>query len=497
MLMPDTSRAGRPRRTWRQRLVILTGLLLSTVLAAGAATIGYQRWKLDQISTYDNLSLVQPASGAAENYLIVGSDSRDVIDEDDPDADSFLGGGDPGGQRSDTILVARVDAAGEQVDLLSLPRDLWVPIAGTDGRERINTAYSEGRQQLIDTIEEDFGFPINHYVEVDFRGFKQLVEAIDGIPMYFDTAMRDLRSGLWISGQGCVRLDGDQALALARSRELQYLEDGQWISDPTGDLGRITRQQILVLKAVERSVDLDLTDPGKFSRIIDVGVDSVTIDEGIGFDDIAGLMKRFGEVTDETMITHTLPVVPYTTAGGAAVLDVNEAAAGPVLDVFRGVEPDGLVPSSVSVRVLNATGIEGHAASVAEALGYIGFSIVEISGLDTIPVSTSQVRFHADDLAAAERVSRHLPGGTELVEDSSLTPGAVAVVTGLDLLGVSEQPLPESALVEPRTAPAGDDLPTTTTVVSGGEEAGGPATTTTTVVVGRSPGEEPEGIHCD
>jgi LCP family protein required for cell wall assembly len=491
--MPDTSRDGRPRRTWGQRLVIITGLLLSTVLVAGAAAVGYQRWRLEQIGTYDDLSLVQSVSGAGENYLIVGSDSRDVVDEDDADAGAFLDGNDPGGQRSDTIIVARVDAAGDQLDLLSLPRDLWVPIAGTGGRERINTAYGEGRQQLIDTIEGDFGFPINHYVEVDFRGFKNLVESIDGIPMYFDTAMRDLRSGLWISGEGCVRLDGDQALALARSRELQYLDDGQWVSDPTGDLGRITRQQILVLKAVERSVDLDLTDPAKFDRIIDVGVESVTIDDGIDFDDIAGLMKRFGEVTDETMATHSLPVVPYTTAGGAAVLDVNEAAATPVLDVFRGIDREGLVPSDVNVRVMNGTGIEGHAAAVAEALGYIGFAIVETSGLDTIPLAVSQVRYHPDEQEAAERVTRHLPPGAELVEDQALPKGSVVVVTGIDLQGVSEQPMAAAALSIPRTAPVGDELPTTTMQQQSRTEQ---PETTTPATVGRTPGEEPEDIDC-
>jgi len=492
--MSDTTSAGRPRRSWRQRLVIATGLLFTTALLAGAATIGYQRWKLEQIGTYDDLSLVETASGAAENYLIVGSDSRAVVDEDDADSGVFLGGEESSGQRSDTILLARVDAAGERVDLLSLPRDLWVPIAGTGQRQRINTAYGEGRQQLIDTIEQDFGLAINHYVEVDFSGFKQLVEAIDGIPMYFDTAMRDLRSGLWISGEGCVRLDGDQALALARSRELQYLDESGWVSDPTGDLGRITRQQLLVLKAVERAVDLDLTNPGKFSRVIDVGVDSVTIDENIDFDDIAGLMKRFGEVTDETMGTHSLPVVPYTTYGGAAVLAVNQAAAAPVLDLFRGVEPDGLVPADVSVRVLNGTGIEGHAAAAAEAFDYLGFAVVEVSGLDTIPLAVSQVRFHPEDQTEAEKVARHLPPGTELVEDASLARGAVAIVTGVDLQGISEEPLPESALAVPRIAPPDDGLPTTTTIV--------PESTATTepvgdaAVVGRTPGEEPDGIDC-
>lgn len=491
--MPAVSRRGRPRRSWPQRLVVLTGLAVSTVLVAGALTIGYQRWKLEQIGTYDNLSLVDPASGEAENFLIVGSDSRESIDEDSADAGAFLGGGDPGGQRSDTLIIARVDPTSERIDLLSLPRDLWVPIAGTGARERINTAYSEGRQQLIDTIEQDFAFPIHHYVEVDFLGFKRLVQSIDGIPMYFDTAMRDLRSGLWISGQGCVKLDGDQALALARSRELQYLDDDDgWISDPTGDLGRITRQQVLVLKAVERSVDLDLTDPGKFNRILDVGVDSVTIDAGLSFDDMAGLAKRFRSINDETLVTHTLPVVPYTTAGGAEVLDVSDTAAQPVLDVFRGITHDGPVPGDVRLRVLNGTGEQGQAATVAEALEYLGFPVVEVSGLDGLPLSATQVRFNPADVEAARRVARHLPDDVELIEDDGLRKGAVAIVTGMDLIAISEHPRPEADLPAPRVAPADDVLPTTTEPV----DDEGPTTTSEAEALGRTPGDEPEGIDC-
>ncbi|MEL7206864.1 MAG: LCP family protein [Actinomycetota bacterium] len=505
--MSAVSRRGRPRRTWGQRLVLLTGATLFVVLVAGAATIGYSRWKLDQIDTYDNLSLVQPASGAAENYLIVGSDSRAVIDEDSADAGAFLDGGAPGGQRSDTLLIARVDPSTARIDLLSLPRDLWVPIAGTGARERINTAYSEGRQQLIDTIEADFGIPINHYVEVDFVGFTSLVESIGGVPMWFDTAMRDLRSGLFVNGEGCVNLDGSQALALARSRELQYLEEGEWVSDPTGDLGRISRQQVLVLKAMERAVDIDITDPGKFDRVLDVGVSSVSIDEGITFDDMAGLAMRFSEMDEDTLVTHSLPVLPYTTYGGADVLAVNDAAAEPVLDIFRGQPATGLLPADVPVRVLNASGMDGHAASVAEALGYLGYSVVDVDGLGGIPLAASQVRYHPDDRQAADQVAAHLPPTAERVADDELDPGTVVVVTGVDLTAVSEAALAVTDLGPERVAADDDELPPTTTTTAGDADAGPDGSDpdvdptpdheeSDPTTVGRTPGTAPEGLTC-
>ena len=95
-------------------------------------------------------------------------------------------------------MIMRVDPTTDTVDMVSLPRDLWVPIAGTGESQRINTAYSsdDGRQRLIDTIQQDFGIPINHYIEVDFKGFQGVVDAIGGVPMYFDEPMRDDNSGL-------------------------------------------------------------------------------------------------------------------------------------------------------------------------------------------------------------------------------------------------------------------------------------------------------------
>ena len=98
-------------------------------------------------------------------------------------------------------MIMRVDPTNDSVNLLSLPRDLWVPIADTGESQRINTAYSadDGPQRLIDTIQQDFGIPINHYLEVDFAGFKGVVDAIGGVPMYFDSPMRDDNSGLNIT----------------------------------------------------------------------------------------------------------------------------------------------------------------------------------------------------------------------------------------------------------------------------------------------------------
>jgi LCP family protein required for cell wall assembly len=463
--------------------------------------VGYARWKFEQIPRYGDITLAEAASGEPENFLLVGSDSREVLEDDTSNSGAFFDGTEPGGQRSDTVLVARVDPDNERVDLLSIPRDLWVPIAGTGSQNRINTAYTEGRQVLIDTVEESLGIPVNHYIEVDFVGFHRLVEAIGGVPMWFDTAMRDQQSGLWINGEGCVTLDGTQALALARSRSLEYVEDGSWNTDPTGDLGRITRQQQLVLEAVQRAVSLDLTDPGQFNEMLDIGVDSLGIDESLSFDDLAGLALRFRDVDEDTMVNRSLPVEDYTTDGGAAVLRIVEPDAEVVLDHFRGNGRSDYTPGLVQVEVDNATGETGQAEAVGEALAAVGFEITGAETLSGLPLASTQVHFAAGEIGAADLVARHLTSGAELVENQSVAPGTVVVVTGMDFSTVEETP-----------APAGDEEPEPDRWTPGGavssdvvidpeaevdvadtEDGDG---VTVSESIGRTPGEEPEGISC-
>ena len=497
---PDTPKT---RRSWRQRSVLLLGVASTLGLIAMAGAIGYERWRLDQLETVD-VSLVEPATGEAENYLIVGSDSREVVDADGANADVFFDGTEPGGQRSDTLIIARIDPDEEQAQMLSIPRDLWVPMDIDEGFQRINAAYAVSRQFLIDTIQDNFDIPIHHYIEVDFNGFTRLVDVIDGIPMYFDTAMRDLNSGLWINGEGCVNLDGEQALALARSRHLEYEQDGEWVSDDTGDLGRITRQQILILKAVEQGVRIDLTDPVRFDRVVSVGLENVGVDDGIGFDEVAGLIQRFQEVNDDTLATYSLPVENFQTAGGAWVLDLLEAQAEPTLELFRGGEITGPHPAFVELDVVNGTGIEGQATAASQALAAIGFVATPAAEPARREIDGTEVRFPPGRLQAADLLARHLTGGAELIEDPTLQ-GRLRLITGPDFSTVMEIPRPPDP-DGPQARPAEDadevtttttpDPDATTTTVAADEGDSDEAETTATTVVGKTPGEAPEGVEC-
>ncbi|MCB0977681.1 MAG: LCP family protein [Acidimicrobiales bacterium] len=356
---------GPQRRTAGQRALLGLGTLLVLALLAGAGAVAWTSAKFRSIDREDVL-LDEPVSGPA-NYLIVGSDSRSRVDPDDP-------GGDGSGSESraalaDTMMIVRIDPESETVKMLSMPRDLWVTLPnGKKGR--LNAAYAHGPQELIDTLRTELGIPINHYIEVDFKGFQGVVDAIGGVPMWFDRAMRDRNSGLDVLHPGCVTLDGRSALAFARARHLQYWEDGGFEYDGTGDLGRISRQQVFVRRVLDRASDRGFGNPITMKRLIEVGVDNVTLDGGLSVGTLIGIGERFADFDSDDLQTFTVPATPRTTDGGAAVLDIDRTAAEPILAKFRD-EPAGATtttpPTSSSTSPSSTSTIYGESTSTSEA----------------------------------------------------------------------------------------------------------------------------------
>jgi LCP family protein required for cell wall assembly len=488
---PDPARAtggvgdggGRAHRTRRR---ILTGLsvLAVVVVVAVVGTMVVVNNKFDLINRLGADTRLDAAEGPARNYLVIGSDNRDRLDPDDPASAVFLGGAEvsPGGQRADVIMIMRVDPEANTVDVLSIPRDLWVPISGTDEEERINSAYAGGPQQMIDTIREDFGIDINHYVEVDFVGFQGLVDAVGGVPMWFDQPMRDANSGLEIGEAGCVNLDGYQALAFVRARYLEQYTDQGWVSDPTGDVGRISRQQVFIRRVMDKvASDVSLTNLGGLNSVADVAVDNVTIDATMDLRSVLGLTRRFSSLNDESLTFMSLPTTRWFTPGGADVQLMDAAAAEPMLAVFRGGETREVAPRLVPITVLNGTSIEGQAGRAATALEGVGFTVIE-TGNAGDAYTTNTVRFGPGGEATASLMARHLSGGADLEADEGLPDGAVILVTGADFTTVLTEPLAlddpslvgrpgfEVVVIDPDAVP--QDLP------------------------GVVPGDPPEGVTC-
>lgn len=478
--------------------VVVVGLL---VAAAGAS---WGLWSFAQFDRED-LDLAAAAEGEPENYLVIGSDSREGVGSDDPDAAVMVGGERPAGQRSDSMEIVRIDPRDDRISLLSIPRDLWVPIASTGEPQRINTAYSVSAQNAVDTIEAELDIPIHHFVEVDFRGFQQLIDTLGGVPMYFDQPVRDRNSGLTIPGKGCVVLDGYQGLAFARSRYLEWSDGTQWVTDPTADLGRMTRQQALARAAMGRVRSMGLDDITKLRGLVDTATDNVTLDDAIGVRDLLGLAAHFSDFDPDRMQTYGLPVVAHTTDGGAAVVLLDEAAAQPVLDVFRGTSTPAVTtttappvqPDDITVSVLNGGGKQGEARRVSYVLADGGFGLGLVESAPE-PVERTTVYHPPGGRSSAELVASWLGPEPELVEDDESDPGTVRVELGQDFATVSEpdeSTTPRAGSAEPPGAsdPSGSSDATGS---SGPTASTTTSTTTTTTMPGWTPGVPPPGVSC-
>ena len=254
------SSAGASFRALVGRIGIAVVLCVGLV-AAGAVSV--DRYISDKVATIPKVQLATSStSNNGTNFLIIGSDSRDFV-ETEAERDAFVDE-DTAGQRSDTLMV--LHANGEKSYALSFPRDTWVTVPGV-GDARINAAFNDGPQKVVDTLQQNFDLAVNHYLEVDFATFEGLVDAVGGVPVYFAEPTRDTKTGLgdpYPLGfvAGCQVLGGGQALAYVRSREPEQYEGGKWV-DASGraDLDRIERQQAFVRTLGRVAMDTALDDP--------------------------------------------------------------------------------------------------------------------------------------------------------------------------------------------------------------------------------------------
>jgi LCP family protein required for cell wall assembly len=228
-------------------------------------------------------------------------------------------------------MVMRFDPITGAAALLSLPRDLWVPIAGTGKSSKINAAYAKGPETLIETVKQYFNIPIHHYVEVDFQGFKRIVDALGGITVCFDTPVRDRNTGLYIDSPGCHELDGIGALQYVRSRHYEILAKGKW-NETGDDRDRIKRQQEFLKLALDKAVSKAGSDPVAAASLLGAATSSLKADPGLN---LAGLAGKFRAVTGGNLQTCTIPNSSANIPGQSA-LAMDEAKAQPILDYFRG-----------------------------------------------------------------------------------------------------------------------------------------------------------------
>ncbi len=444
----------------------LIAAVLCTVLAVGGAYWLAAR-KVAQVPKVNiDTSVLEPGG----NYLLVGSDSRSFVDSAQ-DAQRFGSAQTQSGQRSDTIMVAHVDGATGTGFLLSFPRDLWVDIPGI-GRAKINAAFNAGPQRLIETIEQDFDVPISHYLQVDFAGFRKIVDAIGTIPIFFPAPAQDAFSGLHVNQAGCRRLSGQDALAYVRSRYYESFQDGRWRPDPTSDLGRIKRQQYFLRTLAHEALHTSQRAPWRGLSILDATLGSLQRDPEFGFSSFRALAYAFHDSTK--VETLTLPTRAQTIDGQAALV-LDEKKAKPLLDRLRGVEnkpapapPAGVSPGSVRVAVQNGSRRQGVGSTTLDALHRLGFAVLgQAANADRNDYAVSEVRYSSGAQNKARLVLAYLGGAGKLapLQGADADSDAdVVLVIGRDFSGVSAPArapsagAPATRSAAPATAPA-DALP--------------------------------------
>lgn len=327
-------------RSERLRVWLAASLVFSALGIAGFA--GIHRAldaRLAEVRREPSLeSVLADGDDRFVNFLLVGSDSRAGAQPGDADYENVGGEGDVSGRRSDTLIVVNVEKSSGIISLLSVPRDLWVNIGDSENTERINVAYREGAPVVVRTITRNLGIPIHHYLEIDFQGFKDLVDAVGGVTVCVENPSRDRNTGLYIR-RGCKNLNGVQSLAYARSRYFEEKVDGQWRMDGTADLGRGKRQRLFIALLLKTAIERTLGDPFRAGTIMDGATSALLVDERLDLLDFAGLMRP---AATGRLRRYSLDTFGDTVRGNS-VLRLADSSA-PVLAFYAGDGPAPVPP---------------------------------------------------------------------------------------------------------------------------------------------------------
>lgn len=367
----------------------------------------------------DELSATPGAATDPSTFLLIGSDSRENIPDD---FDDFFGVAP--GQRADVIMLLQVLPDEGRAQILSIPRDLKVELDGY-GIQKINAAYAfGGGPLLVSSVREATGLPIHHYVEVDFAGFAAIVDEVGGVSINFPNPARDGKSGLSVPA-GLQHLDGEEALAYARSRSYQESRDGQWVSVDATDIGRMGRQQELIF-AILSSIKRPSTITQAEDLIVSVG-EHLEVDAALvrrGFLDLAWAMR---DIRPGSIDTFTYPTV--TEVIDELYYEVpDEPAAGELLASFgSGESSDDVIASAIHLEILNGNGTKGIAGTYADSLEQEGFVVESVADAGNFDYPVTRLTAAPADVRMAQLVADFLGFGTVV---------AGPVPSGIDVLVV-------------------------------------------------------------
>jgi LCP family protein required for cell wall assembly len=321
----------------RRRLLVVVALVLLLLFVFVGGSYLYARYRFDQIHKIKVSAEKVVISGKPFNVLVLGSDSRAGLTG--PLADQAGPTSITPGQRSDVVMVWHVDPSTKKITILSIPRDTMITptatLAQTVGQfNRINTAYDSGPNQLVQILENNFGIPINHVIQVNFAGFVGATNALGGVWMSFPYPAKDAYSGLNIPTTGCQLLNGSQALSVARSRHYYYYENGQWLYDGTSDFGRIQRQDAFLKSLVDAAKSK--YNPLTLNAFLGAIPQGVQIDSQFTLRELVGLALAFHGIDPNSIVTETMPTYDngYVSPWGDVLFETQPDGQQMLVDIF-------------------------------------------------------------------------------------------------------------------------------------------------------------------
>lgn len=514
---PRRRRNRRRRRIITWSLVGVGSVLLCIVLAVVAIYI-----YLGTLVSHVPVKGLQ-TTGKTENILLVGSTTRCAKGEIQSASTGFCY--DTTGVNSDIVMVVHLNPATHSVSLLSIPRDLFEPNAREDAQaNKIDAALYQGPTQLAAAVEEDFGIPINHFVELNFTTFAKVVDAIGGIDMYFPMKIFDAYSSLNIERAGCYHLDGIHALEVVRARHLQIdlhpAVDGtnprDWPYEPESDLARIRRTHEFLRVVAAKIAGMGIGNPSSDLSLATTLLPDLTVDDSFNEGEMVSLAEAFHAVSISAVPQDTYPVVLNFSdpANGYSYLykggfygDVEfpvQPGGWQTEDQIFGVQPGFSTwtgaplppPSAFHVSVVDGSDVPNQQTTIAAQLRGKGYDVTATgvrtpvgSSAETVvwyggPPPPPNADWHSASLEAALRVMTDLEGPVTLGYDPALVlPGSmVTVQTGNDV----------SVATKDWTAP-----PTTTTTIAGTTSSTLASSSTTTTHPTTVTVPDPPGVNTD
>lgn len=312
----------RKKKRWGRRIGVTLAVLL-LLIGGMVAYVDSTLQRTPALADYAG----RPAQSQGTNWLLVGSDSREGLDESQREE---LSAGDAAGRRTDTMMIVHIPSTGGQPALISLPRDSYVNIPG-EGKTKLNSAFSIGGPKLLaQTVEANTGLRMDHYAEIGLGGFSDLVSAVGGVDMCLDKPMNDPKAGVNLP-PGCQELDGPQALGFVRAR---YSLDG-------GDMERAANQRKLLGALVKKGTSpATLLNPFRMFPLSNAASKTFLVNEGDHVWHLFWLAMAMGDVTSGQGVTTAVPFGDFgEDSDGQSVIKWDRDAASQMFEAVANDQP--------------------------------------------------------------------------------------------------------------------------------------------------------------